>query len=107
MSVTLSKGMFTALKLLAHRPQGLHGAALIREIKTVTGRQWSVGALYTTMERLQDKGFVSSTWGEPTPERGGRRKRIFRIEASGRQAIHATEAYYSSAFPLGARLSEV
>lgn len=45
------------------------------------------GALYTTLERLERRGLVASTWGEPTPERGGKRKRDHTLRPAGREAL--------------------
>lgn len=56
------------------------------------GRKTSVGALYVTLDRLQDKGFVESWEGEATPQRGGRAKKYFRVTGTGRDAINQTEA---------------
>ncbi len=47
----------------------------------------SLGAIYVTLDRLEDKGFVSSWLSEPTSERGGRAKRCYRLEALGEQAL--------------------
>jgi DNA-binding PadR family transcriptional regulator len=51
------------------------------------GRQISIGAVYTALDRLETKGLVSSWLGEPTAERGGRAKRYFKIEAPGVRAL--------------------
>ena len=68
-----------------------YGMTVRREIEARTGRNISIGAVYTTLERLQAKGYVSSLVGEPTAERGGRAKRLFRIEAEGEQALRASQ----------------
>ena len=60
-----------------------YGAAIARSIERRTGRQVSAGAVYTALDRLGKRGFVSSEMGEPTPERGGRRRRYYRLEAEG------------------------
>src|SRR5688572_30138754 len=93
---TLGKSEFLVLSLLAQRARGAHGTALIHDLAAVTGRQWTVGALYTTLERLQNKGYITSSWGEPTPERGGRRKRNFRVEAAGRAALQRTQELFQA-----------
>lgn len=62
-----------------------------REIEERTGRNISIGAVYATLERLEGKGYVSSSIGEPTPERGGRAKRIFHVEAAGKRALRTSE----------------
>ena len=68
-----------------------YGMAVRREIEARTGRDLSIGAIYATLERLQAKGYVRSEVGEPTAERGGRAKRLFRIEASGEAALDASQ----------------
>ena len=68
-----------------------YGMTVRREIEARTGRNISIGAVYATLERLQSKGFVKSFTGEPTPERGGRAKRYFRIQAAGRRALSVSQ----------------
>jgi PadR family transcriptional regulator, regulatory protein PadR len=68
-----------------------HGMIVRREIEERTGRNVSIGAVYATLERLEAKSYVSSFTGEPTPERGGRAKRLFRLEAAGKQALQVSE----------------
>src|SRR5579871_2376446 len=82
-------GEFEKIVLLALVRLGdkAYGNAIRRTVEERIGRAPSVGALYTTLERLEDKGMVSSFWGEATPERGGRPKRYFRLEAPGIQAL--------------------
>jgi DNA-binding PadR family transcriptional regulator len=70
---------------------GAHGMIVRREIEERIGRNISIGAVYATLERLEAKGYVSSFTGEPTPERGGRAKRLFRVEAAGRRALQVSE----------------
>jgi DNA-binding PadR family transcriptional regulator len=55
-------------------------------------RAVSIGALYTTLSRLEDKGLISSRVGEPTSERGGRAKKFFKLEAAGERALNDAEA---------------
>jgi DNA-binding PadR family transcriptional regulator len=64
-----------------------YGMTIRDEIEKRTGRAVSFGAVYVTLQRLEDKGFVSSWIGEPTAERGGRAKRFFQVTADGRQAV--------------------
>lgn len=78
------------LDALLRRSRDAYGVRLIEDIKAATGRAPSVGALYTTLERLEQKGFVRSAWGEPTAERGGRRKRLYTLDASGAAAVQRT-----------------
>lgn len=68
-----------------------HGTLIRREIEARTGRDVSIGAVYATLERLEAKGYVSSKIGEPTPERGGRAKRLFNLEAPGKRALRVSD----------------
>ena len=73
-----------------------YGVTIRQVIESRTGRTTAIGAVYATLERLEQKGFVSSRWGEPSPERGGRAKRFYSIRAPGqralREALAATDA---------------
>ncbi len=84
-----SLGEFEQVALLAllRLRADAYGARIRAEIAERTGRDVSLGAIYTTLERLERKGFVSSARGAPTPERGGRAKRFYKIEAPGAQAL--------------------
>jgi PadR family transcriptional regulator, regulatory protein PadR len=79
------------LLALARLDGGAHGMIVRREIEKLTGRNISIGAVYATLERLEAKGYVSSFTGEPTAERGGRAKRLFRVEAAGNRALEISE----------------
>jgi len=67
-----------------------YGITVRREIENTAGRDLSIGAIYTTLSRLEAKGFVRSIAGEPTPERGGRAKRYFRVTADGKAVLRNT-----------------
>src|SRR6202163_1103929 len=66
--------------------ENAYGAAIREEIETTTGRRCSIGALYTTIDRLESKGFLITWMGEATAQRGGRAKRMVRVTAKGMQA---------------------
>ncbi len=85
-----SLGEFEQVALLAliRLRNNAYGASIRREIAERAGRDVSLGAIYTTLERLERKGFVSSARGAPTPERGGRAKRFYKIEAPVELLIH-------------------
>jgi DNA-binding PadR family transcriptional regulator len=70
---------------------GAYGVSIRDEIKRCTDRAVSAGALYTTLTRLEEKGLARSTFGDPTPERGGRPKRFYRVTARGIQAVKSTQ----------------
>lgn len=78
----------TVLAALLQLKNDAYGKRIRQEIERRTGRSVAIGAVYTTLRRLEEKGFVSSRMGEPTPERGGRRKRSFRVLAVG---VHTLE----------------
>ena len=63
-----------------------YGAAIREEVETATGRRCSLGALYTTLDRLETKGLLQTWMGEATPQRGGRSKRMVRLTAQGKRA---------------------
>ncbi|WP_339757798.1 PadR family transcriptional regulator [Algoriphagus aquimarinus] len=67
--------------------QEAYGVAILEEIKNQTGRKVNISAIHTVLNRLEEKGFLKSYMGGATEERGGRRKRLFSISASGRAAI--------------------
>ena len=79
------------LLALVRQDGNAHGMIVRREIEERTGRNLSIGAVYATLERLEAKGYVSSFTGDPTPERGGRAKRIFHVEAAGKRALEVSE----------------
>jgi DNA-binding PadR family transcriptional regulator len=68
-----------------------YGVTVRQEIESRTGREVSIGAVYATLERLETKGYVKSHRGDPTPERGGRSKRFFRVTAMGVAAVNRTQ----------------
>jgi DNA-binding PadR family transcriptional regulator len=67
-----------------------YGVTVRQEIEVRTGREVSIGAIYATLDRLETKGYVKSHLGDPTPERGGRSKRFFRVTAKGVAAVNRT-----------------
>jgi PadR family transcriptional regulator len=76
---------------VVHLETNAYGMTIRREIEKRTGRNISIGALYATLDRLEAKGYVSSMRGESTAERGGRAKRLFRIEAEGERALRSSQ----------------
>jgi len=90
---TISLGEFEELVLLAVAGLGenAYGMKIRQAIEEIGGRFTSIGAVYATLDRLEDKGYVSSEYGEATAERGGRAKRFFRIEETGWKAMNSAE----------------
>jgi PadR family transcriptional regulator, regulatory protein PadR len=79
-----------------------YGAAIRGELEATTGRKCSIGALYTTIERLENKGLVKTWMGEATPQRGGRAKRMVRVTPKG---VQAAKDFYSAVMRVSRRAS--
>ena len=100
-------GEFEQLVLMAVVRLGAdaYGATIRRDIEARTGRRLSISAVYTTLGRLEQKGCVRSRIGEPTAERGGRRRKYFALQPAGARALHAAyRAYTGMAAGLERRL---
>ena len=67
-----------------------YGVTITREIERTTSRNVAVAVVYSTLDRLQDRGLVTSFVGDPTPERGGRAKRFFRVTSRGMRQTRDT-----------------
>ena len=85
-------GEFEMFVMLAVRQlnKNAYGMTIRHEIIDRTARDVSRGATYATLDRLEEKGFVSSWLADPTPERGGRAKRYYKIEAAGSHALESS-----------------
>ena len=73
--------------------EGAYGAAIRGEIQKNTGRRCSIGALYTTIDRLEQKGLLKTWMGDATPQRGGRSKRMVRVTSKG---VAAAKDFYEA-----------
>ncbi len=91
-------GEFEQLVLLAILRLGndAYGMEVRREIEQRTGRDVSIGAVYTALERLERKGFLRHRMGVPTAERGGRAKKHFRVLPAGMAAAESTRTALQS-----------
>ena len=69
--------------------ENAYGVTIRREVSKATGKDWSIGAIYDPLYRLEKREYVESCLSQPTSERGGRSKRIFRITGKGREALHS------------------
>jgi PadR family transcriptional regulator PadR len=87
-------GSFETMVLLAllRLDNRAYGMAVREEIERRTGREISYGAVYSALDRLEVKGFVAYELADPTPERGGRARKYFRVLAAGRAALRANRA---------------
>lgn len=64
-----------------------YGVTIRGEIEKRTGRAISAGALYTALDRMEKRGLVASRLGEPTAQRGGKRKRLYTLQPAGERAL--------------------
>jgi len=84
---TLGKLELTVLLAVVRLGDDAHGLAIRRDVSARTQHDYSVGAVYTTLQRLENKGLVSSRNTDPLPVRGGRSRREFKITADGQRAL--------------------
>ena len=103
-------GEFEQLVLLAiaHLGGEAYGIPVVAEIERRTGRSVARAAVYITLRRLEEKGFVSSWMSDPTPERGGKPRRYVKLEAGGaralREARRVTERMWHGLDPASLRI---
>src|SRR5215469_1552473 len=90
-------GEFELMILLAviHLGDDAYGVPISRELEAHRGRDVSVGSVYAALERLEGKGLVESSLGDPTPERGGKAKRYFRVTRERLREVHETRRVLS------------
>ncbi len=79
----------SVLLAIVHLGDGAYGASVRHEIESRIDRDVSIGALYTALDRLERKGYVTSEFGDATPQRGGRRKRMFTATPAGIRALRS------------------
>ena len=81
--------LMVLLAVLRKRDES-YGVPIAREIEEKSGRAVSLASVYATLERLQNKGLVTSERGEPTAARGGKARTYFKVTAAGRTELRAT-----------------
>lgn len=88
-----NEGLSTELLFAAHQlrlnQQKIYGVTLQKQLLTQTGKEYSYGAIYTALNRMQKKSFFTSELGEPTHQRGGRRKRYYTLTQIGFAELQA------------------
>lgn len=80
-----------ALLAVARLGDDAYGLAIRRDLAERLGREHSVGAVYTTLQRLEDKGLLTSRASDPLPVRGGRSRRCFTLTGAGARAVRDAE----------------
>ena len=83
--------MIVALAIM-HLGDNAYGNSIRADIERRSMRKVSRGAVYATLDRLEKKGMISSRFGDPSPERGGRAKRLFHVEEPGIVALRESKA---------------
>jgi len=85
-------GEFELMVMLTvmHLGEEAYGVPISRELEARRGRSVAVGSVYAALERLEGKGLVASTLGDPTPERGGKAKRYFTVTKEGLRQVRKT-----------------
>lgn len=86
---------FLLLAILKLGPEA-YGASIRQLLSDVISRDVTIGALYTTLERMEQKGLVESRMGDATPERGGRAKKYFHVSAQGQAALKRSKSALSA-----------
>ena len=89
MSSELGKFEEAILSAIIQLDDNAYGVPIRQKVSELTGKDAVIGAVYTTLSRLEKKKLVTSKMGEPTPERGGRRKKYYFITNAGRAAVIA------------------
>lgn len=85
-----------ALLAVARLGDEAYGLAVRRDLADRAGRDYSVGAIYTTLQRLEDKGLLRSRATDPLPVRGGRSRRLFTLTGAGARALREAERHAAS-----------
>lgn len=87
----LSRSEEIVLLAIWHLQDNAYGVTIRDKVKKTTGQEWSIGAIYAPLHRLEKKGLVRTIEGEPVAERGGRRKIYYVVTREGKQAMAETK----------------
>jgi DNA-binding PadR family transcriptional regulator len=91
--MTLGEFEYLILTAASRLGEDAYGVAIRQQIEQATGQRCSLGALYTTLDRLEHKALLKTWMGNPTPQRGGRPKRMVRVTARG---VRAASEFYQA-----------
>jgi PadR family transcriptional regulator PadR len=83
------------LLAVLHLGEQAYGVPIARELEAHRGRDVSIGSVYAALERLEVKGLITSSLGDPTPERGGKAKRFFCVTSEGLRQVNETRRVLS------------
>jgi PadR family transcriptional regulator, regulatory protein PadR len=93
MLIMLGEFEYVLITTAAGLGENAYGASIRKQIEATTGRKCSLGALYTTVDRLEKKGLLKTWMGDATPTRGGRAKRMVRVTPGG---VRAAKSFYDA-----------
>ena len=96
MSGSIGQLELIVLLAVARLGEEAYGLGVRRDVSERTGRDYSIGAVYTTLQRLEDKGLLRSKATDPLPVRGGRSRRLFKLTAAGARAMREAERIATS-----------
>lgn len=85
---------YQVISTIVATPGGAYGAAIRDRLNITSNRTISPGAIASTLSRLECKGMLTSWWSGHSPTRGGRRKRYYKLESSGLEAMEAMRQFY-------------
>ncbi len=92
----LSRSEEIVLLAIWHLQDNAYGVTIRDQVKKTTGREWSIGAIYAPLHRLEKKGLARTMEGEPVAERGGRRKIYYMVTEDGKRAMVETKKMHES-----------
>ena len=92
----LSRAEELVLLAVWHLQEGAYGVAVRKYIIQSTDEEWSIGAIYVPLDRLAELGYLKAVHGAPTPERGGRSKRYYKLTEAGIKALRNTRKVQDS-----------
>jgi len=82
------------LTVISHLEDSAYGVTIMAKIRTISPKKIVFGTLYNSLDKLVKKGYVVATTGEPTPERGGRRKVFYTLTKKGKTALNQTKEFH-------------
>jgi len=91
---TLSRREEQILLAVGYLQEEAYLVAIRKHLSSVQGKEWSIGAIHIPLRRIEKKGFLLSSFGKSTAERGGRRKKIYRLSASGLAALKKSKSIH-------------
>lgn len=92
----LSRSEEIVLLAIWRLQENAYGIAIRSRINQTSGYKWSVGAIYAPLHRLEKKGLVKTSRGEPRPERGGRSKIYYQVTPDGKKALRKIKHVYDT-----------